>query len=527
MAKSSTSKQQPAINGAAVGKAAYGNGAPASHKMHEEFEDTPFLIAVITSFQFMCLIIFGHFRDFLRRMKLYEGHLYKKEEAMEEFAPLYADFESFYTRNLYRRIRDCWNRPIGTCPGRRFEVLERKSNDKNFTLYLTGKRLDVINLGSYNYLGFAETNGKCADAAETSIKKYGISACSSRMELGTQKMHRELEKLVADFVGKEDAIVFGMGFATNSTTIPSLVGKGCLIVSDELNHTSLVLGSRLSGARIKVFKHNNMENLERVLRTSIAEGQPKTHRPWKKILIVVEGIYSMEGSVIQLPRLIELKKKYKAYLWLDEAHSIGALGPTGRGVTDYFGIGTEDIDIMMGTFTKSFGAAGGYVAGSKEIMDHMRLSCFGSVYAASMAPAVVQQTITSMRIIMGVDGDVEGQRRIQQLKENTRYFRARLKNMGFIIYGNDDSPIVPLLLFQPHRIAQFSRQCLKRGLGVVVVGFPATPVHESRARFCLSASHTRADLDLALEKIDEVGDYLMLKNSRKYGPGLKTIPVPS
>jgi serine palmitoyltransferase len=175
-------------------------------------------------------------------------------------------------------------------------------------------------------------------------------------------LHAQLEKKVAQFVGKEDAIIFDMGYATNSTSIPSLIGKGGLIISDSLNHASIVMGCRSTGAKIKVFRHNDPEDLERVLRQSIAEGQPRTHRDWKKILVVVEGIYSMEGEILRLPEIVAVKKKYKAYLYVDEAHSIGALGKTARGVCDYWGVDPADVDILMGTFTKSFGSVGGYIA---------------------------------------------------------------------------------------------------------------------------------------------------------------------
>lgn len=182
---------------------------------------------------------------------------------------------------------------------------------------------------------------------------------------GTNPLHTELESLTAKFLGVEDAIVFGMGFATNSLNIPTLITPGCLVVSDEKNHASIILGLRLSGATPKVFKHNNMNDLERVLRESIIAGQPGSGKPWKKILIIVEGVFSMEGSIVKLPEIIALKKKYKAYVYLDEAHSIGATGPSGRGILEYYGVDPNDIDILMGTFTKSFGSAGGYIAGNK------------------------------------------------------------------------------------------------------------------------------------------------------------------
>lgn len=168
-----------------------------------------------------------------------------------------------------------------------------------------------MNVSSYNYLGFAQARGGCADAVEEGIKRYGISSLASRAEGGTTDLHLQAEALVARFVGQDDAIIGSMGFATNSATLPALVGKGSLVISDEHNHASIRSGLRLSGAVVRTFKHNDVHDLERVLRETISQGQPRTHRPWKKILLVVEGLYSMEGSLVNLPALIELKRRYK------------------------------------------------------------------------------------------------------------------------------------------------------------------------------------------------------------------------
>ncbi|KAK6479029.1 serine palmitoyltransferase 2-like [Huso huso] len=491
------------------------NGGLYKRPFNEVFEETPMLVAVLTYMGYGILTLFGYLRDFLRDWKIEKCQNATEREEQKDFVPLYQDFENFYTRNLYMRIRDSWNRPICSVPGAKFDVMDRVSYDYNWTFKYTGKVVkDVINMGSYNYLGFAENHGLCADAAADVTMKYGVGVSSTRREMGNLAKHEELEKLVARFLGVEAAMAFGMGFATNSMNIPALVGKGCLILSDELNHASLVLGARLSGATIRVFKHNNMQSLEKLLRDAIVHGQPRTHRPWKKILILVEGIYSMEGSIIRLPEVIALKKKYKAFLYLDEAHSIGALGPSGKGVVEYFGLDPKDVDIMMGTFTKSFGAAGGYIGGKKELIDYLFTHSHSAVYATSMSPPVVEQIITSMKCIMGEDGTTFGRDRIQQLAENTRYFRRKLQEMGFIIYGNIDSPVVPLMLYMPAKIGAFGREMLKRNIGVVVVGFPATPIIESRARFCLSAAHTKEMLDTALRMISEVGDLLQLKYSR-------------
>ena len=243
---------------------------------------------------------------------------------------------------------------------------------------------------------------------------------------------------------------------------------------------------------------------------------PRTHRPWKKILVIVEGLYSMEGSVCNLPGIVALKDKYKFYLYVDEAHSIGALGKGGRGVCDYWGISPDKVDILMGTFTKSFGAAGGYIAGSEELIAHLRSRSYSAVYGESMAPLVCQQVLSSLTIIMGEDGTDDGQKRIQQLCDNSNYFRNKLKELGFVIYGDQGSPIVPLLVYHPAKVSSISRQLLAKKVAVVVVGYPATALSTCRVRFCLSASHTRADMDFALAAVSEVGGDLGLK--------LETVP---
>ncbi|KAL2083299.1 hypothetical protein ACEWY4_021072 [Coilia grayii] len=489
---------------------------PHSHGRGEDsFEQAPMHVAVLTYIGFGIVTLFGYFRDFLRAAGLEKCHVAQERDDQKDFVPLYQDFENFYTRNLYMRVRDSWNRPICSVPGPVFDLMERVSDDYNWTYRLTGRTIkNVINMGSYNYLGFAENNADFLTTVADKTKEYGVGVCSTRQELGNLSIHEELEQLVAEFLGVESALTFGMGFATNSMNIPALVGKGCLILSDELNHASLVLGARLSGATIRVFKHNNMQSLEKLLRDAVSSGQPRTHRPWRKILILVEGIYSMEGSLVRLPEIIALKKKYKAYLYLDEAHSIGAVGPTGRGVIEHFGLNPRDVDVLMGTFTKSFGAAGGYIAGRKELMNYLRTYSHSAVYATAMSPPITEQVIRAMKCIMGADGTKEGLQRVRQLGENTRYFRSRLKELGFIIYGNRDSPVVPLLLYLPGKVVAFSRTMLEKGIGVVVVGFPATPITEARARFCVSAAHTRPMLDKVLQALDETGDLLRVKFSR-------------
>ncbi|KAJ2744084.1 serine palmitoyltransferase component [Coemansia sp. BCRC 34301] len=480
-------------------------------KTPSELEAVPSLILVTTYLSFLMLIIFAHLRDFFG--KLFYPDSYVQLRVQNGLAPMVSDFESLWTRRLYGRIRDCFNRPITGVAGGHVTLLERVSRDFNASFEFTGSVRSVLNLASYNYLGFAQSEGPCADKVEAAVRAHGLVAGSTRAEAGRSVLLAETEDMVARFVGSEAALIVSMGYATNALNIPALVNRGCLIISDELNHSSLVSGARLSGATIRVFRHNNTRDLEAVVRRSIAQGQPRTHRPWKKILVVVEGLYSMEGEFCRLPEMLELRRRYGFYLFVDEAHSIGALGPRGRGICDHFGVDPRDVDVLMGTFTKSFGAAGGYIAGSRALIDHLRLHSHSAVYAEAMSVPVLAQVSSSMRMIMGEDREhaLEGQQRLDQLAINSRYFARRLQEMGFMTLGDPGSPVVPLLLFSPAKIPAFSRECLKRNIAVVVVSYPATPIITGRVRFCISASHTREDLDYALEQISEIGDLLLLK----------------
>lgn len=474
-------------------------------------DEPPYYFFLTTYFSYLVLLAFGHVRDFFG--KRFRKEKYQHLRAHDGYGPLNDDFDSFYVRRLKMRLNDCFARPVFGVPGRFITLLDRTTDDHNLHFQLTGSTTQTLNMSSYNYLGFAQSEGPCADAVEDAVRKCGMSLASSRSDAGTSELHLEVEELIASFVGKQAAMVFSMGFVTNATAFPALVGKGCLIISDELNHASIRNGARLSGALLKTFVHNDMKDLEKILREHISQGQPRTHRPWKKILVVVEGLYSMEGTMCNLPGLVALRKKYGFYLFVDEAHSIGALGPRGRGVCDYFGISTSEVDVLMGTLTKSFGANGGYLAADEAIIDKLRVINAGGIYGEAPTPPVLMQIASSLRIIAGDILPGQGEERLQRLAFNSRYLRLGLKRLGFIIYGHDDSPIIPLLLYNPAKMPAFSREMLNRKISVVVVGYPATPLVASRARFCVSAAHTKEDLDQMLAACDEVGDLLQLKFS--------------
>ncbi|XP_022096646.1 serine palmitoyltransferase 2-like isoform X2 [Acanthaster planci] len=481
-------------------------------------EKVPILMVIITVYNYVVLAIIGYIKEYLWKLGVLKSPGACESPKLKDFVPLYQDFDSIYIRNIYRKLKDVFEVPICSVPGAEMDVMERLSPDYNWTYTYTGRSFRCINLGSYNYLGFAENSGPRNEMVESAARYYGNGVCSSRRELGTTDKVEELERLTAHFLGTEAAMTFSMGFATNALNIPSLVSEGCLVISDKFNHASLVLGIRLSGASVKVFEHNDIDDLERVLRGAISSGQPRTHKPWKKILVVVEGIYSMEGSIVKLPEIVALKKKYKFYLYLDEAHSIGALGLRGRGVLDFYGIDPKEVDILMGTFTKSFGACGGYIGGSSELIDHIRRHSHSSAYGASAPAPIVQQIISSMTAIMGEDGTNTGQNRIKQLAWNTKYMRHRLREMKFIVIGHDQSPVIPVMIYMPTSVGAFSRISRLRGLSTVSVGFPATNLIEARIRICLSAAHTKEILDKALEIISDVGDEIWAKRSKLLPP---------
>ena len=485
-------------------------------------DESPYYYLLTTYVSYLILIIFGHVRDFFG--KRFKPDRYKHLKAANGYAALNSDFDNFYVRRLKLRLDDCFARPTTGVPGRFITLLDRTSKDFNETFKLTGTTTETLNMSSYNYLGFAQSEGPCADAVEDTIRKYGISATSPRADAGTSDLVLEVEDRIAKFVGKPASMVFSMGFVTNASSFPALVSKGCLIISDELNHASIRIGARLSGAMISSFKHNDMEDLETRLREMISQGQPRTHRPWKKILVVVEGLYSMEGTMCNLPGLLKLKKRYKFNLFVDEAHSIGALGPTGRGVCDYFGIDPAEIDILMGTFTKSFGANGGYVAAEKHIIDKLRASNATDRFGESPTPPVLMQILAALKIIAGELMPGQGEERLQRIAFNSRYLRLGLKRLGYIVYGHDDSPIIPVILYHPAKMPAFSREMLRRKISVVVVGYPATPLIYSRARFCVSAAHNKEDMDRLLAACDEVGNVLQLKFSTGVAGGLENPP---
>ena len=460
------------------------------------------LVFVLTVWSYFIAISWGYARDLFRRFICADA----ARQPAPGFAPLASGVSDFFSRRVYRRVCDCFCRPVNTRAGRVIGVMERKSDPGNKHFELTGRTIPCVNLASYNYLGFSEDLPAVTNDNLTALELFGTGACASSQEGGQSAVLAELEAETAQFVGKEAAVVYAMGFVTNFSGLAPLFCKETLVISDSLNHASLVLGVRTSVGRVKVFKHNDMASLEKTVRRAIVDGQPRTHRPWKRIVIVVEGIYSMEGEILDLPRVVEIKKKYRCLLYVDEAHSIGALGASGRGVCEHCGVDPADVDLLMGTYTKSFGSIGGYIAGPANLVRDLKHFSGASLMGDTLHSAAAQQALSSLRVMQGKDGTTIGRDKIACLKSNARFVREELRKRDLVVLGEPDSPVIPVMVYELHKIAAFSRECLKRNVAVAMVGYPATDPFEMRVRLCMSAAQTRADLQHTIDVIDEVAD---------------------
>jgi len=474
----------------------------------ENFPPEDYQLHWTKKLRFFCDVLILFLWGFLKELLWWFLSLFYLEPGYSALKNRMPGLKGFYVEHVYRRLEDCFSRPITSSPGSVVTVVKRKRVEQEWwypwkELKLTKDEEVCVNLGSFNYLGFGNVDPNFTPLLMDHIRRDGLSTGATRDNPeGSYEIHQKLEKGIAEFLGKEEALVIGMGFATNSAIISSLIdskgdGNGCLILSDSLNHNSMVEGIRLSGAKVQVFKHNDMIDLERKLRQANDIG-----KKWRKIIIFAEGIYSMEGDFCRLREICALKNRYGAFLYLDEAHSIGAVGETGRGVTELLGVPTSAVDIMMGTFSKSFGSQGGYISGKSSVIQNLRHTSAATVYGISMSPACAAQALLALNIIR--NGSTQEKQQMEILKRNSNYFRQKLIDMGFYVLGDMDSPVIPILV-NPGCIQEFSNWLLDNGVAVVVVMFPAVPITGSRARFCISSSHTLKQLDYALNKIQEVG----------------------
>lgn len=366
---------------------------------------------------------------------------------------------------------------------------------------LDGSETNVINTCSYNYLGYASPTFGYDKLVEC-LDKYGIGCCLQRSSADLEIILR-LETEMKRFLGVDDVIVHTMGYDTNAMCIPYLVSEKSLVISDKFNHKSIVNGCQISGATVLTFDHRDMATIDRIYAQIDSAS-------YDKVVVIVEGLYSMEGSFVDLKRLSEYKRKYGFLLFVDEAHSIGCLGRSGRGIREY--TDCYDVDFCMGTFTKSFSSVGGYVGGRHDLIAALRSHAFFYNHRVGIAPMFAQQMLN---VLADLDSE-NGRNKLAQLRQSSVYFRERLKAMGFHVYGDEESPVIPLVFYNPVKMMDIYRDMLSRKIAVVVVGFPAVPLMSARIRFCLSAAHTRDELDYVLAHVDQLGDYYGIKfGSRK------------
>jgi 8-amino-7-oxononanoate synthase len=347
---------------------------------------------------------------------------------------------------------------------------------------------EYINFSSYNYLGMSG-DPTVAAAAKAAIDRYGTSASASRLVSGQREIHVELERTVTEFLDTEDTIALVGGHATNETVIGHLFGPGDLILHDALAHNSIVQGCILSGARRRAFAHNDWQAADALLE--------QLRHEYRRVLLVIEGVYSMDGDVPDLPKFVEVKRRHKALLMIDEAHSLGVLGATGRGIGEHWGVNREDVDIWMGTFSKSLGSCGGYISGCKALVEYLRYTAPGFVFAAAIAPSAAAAAVASLRLL-------ETQpERVARLGENARLFLALARHRGLNTGRSKDSAVVPVILGNSIHCLQLSKAMLARGVNVQPILHPAVEESASRLRYFITACHSDRQIRDTVEAMAE------------------------
>ena len=354
-----------------------------------------------------------------------------------------------------------------------------------------GKR--VINLASNNYLGLT-THPKLREAALEATRKYGVGAGAVRTIAGTMKIHMELEEKIARFKNVEACVVFQSGFAANAGTVSAVLGKEDFIISDQLNHASIIDGARLSRAKILVFEHKNLADAEAKL-ASVKD------QPGKKLLIS-DGVFSMDGDIGPLAGLCDLAEKYGAIMMVDDAHASGVLGRNGRGTVDHFKVHGR-VDIQVGTLSKAIGTLGGYVCGSHDLIDFLYHRARPFLFSTSHPPSVAATCIAAFEVLE------QEPERIEKLWENTRFWKKELGLLGFDIGGKttpaSETPITPIIIGDGKLTMEFSRELFKEGVLGTGITFPTVPEGKARIRTIMTATHTQEELQQALGTLSSVG----------------------
>lgn len=368
-------------------------------------------------------------------------------------------------------------------------------SEQDTVVKIDGK--DVLMFGSNSYLGLT-THPKLKEASIAAINKYGSGCAGSRFLNGTLDLHIELEDKLANYVGKEGALVFSTGFQVNLGVISSIPSRHDFIIIDELDHACIIDGSRLSFAKVLKYKHNDMDSLEKIL----------SKTPMDKIkIIAVDGVFSMEGDIAKLPKIVELAKKYNANVMVDDAHGLGVLGHLGAGTASHFGV-TDDVDLIMGTFSKSLASIGGFIAADNDTINYLKHNARSLIFSASIAPANAASVIAAVDLIQ------EEPERIETLWRNTHYAQARLKEAGFDT-GHTETPIIPIYVRDDYKTFHLTKSLLEQGVFVNPVVSPAVASTSSLIRFSLMATHTLEQIDEAVDKITAVAKRLDIIDSAK------------
>jgi 8-amino-7-oxononanoate synthase len=363
----------------------------------------------------------------------------------------------------------------------------KHAGSSDATVNLEGR--EIINFSSYNYLALAN-DPRVKAAAKQAIDDCGTSTGSGRSITGEVSIHQEFEREIADVLGTEDAVVSVGGYSTNAFAIGYLCRAQDMIIYDELIHNSALSGCKIAGSRRFSFPHNDYEALEKIL----AEHRHK----YERVLILVEGVYSMDGDIPDIPRIIEIKNRYQALLMVDEAHSMGIIGTNGLGVTDYFDISGKEIDILYGSMSKAFGTCGGYVAGSKALIAMLKYYAPGVLlYGAAPTPANTAAGLATLRI-MRVQPE-----RARQVQANAAYFIAKAKSLGLNTYNSKDSGVVPIMMRDSELALWMSIQLFDRGICTFPMLYPIVPRDKSRLRFFINTNHTKAQLDYTIDCLVE------------------------
>jgi len=349
---------------------------------------------------------------------------------------------------------------------------------------------DMIMVGSNNYLGLLD-HPKVKQAARAAIDRYGVATCGSRFLNGTLDIHVELENRLAAFMKKEAALTFSTGFQTNQGIISTLIGKGDAVLTDRMDHASIVDACRLSFGDVYKFKHNDMAELERIL-SSLSPDHGK--------LIVVDGVFSMEGDVADLPGIVKLAKKYHSRIMVDDAHGIGVMGTNGRGTCEHFGV-EDEVDVVMGTFSKSFASLGGFVAGNKKVVSYIKHFARALIFSASITPASVATVLATLDIIETEPG------RRARLWEITDKMKSSFQAMGYNT-GPSVTPIIPLMIFDDEKAFMLWKSLREHGVFANPVIYPAVPVGQSLIRTSYSATHSDDELDYVLDCFRQSGKAL-------------------